>query len=98
MAARKSANGMPRFCDTWTAAMNWPWLRKPAEAVFSVIVLGSIFSMRAPRGLPCSFCAIGFSGVVGAVVCRLVSAVVVVVGAGDVCGLPCVAVVGPLVV
>ena len=42
-------------------------MRKPADALFSVMVIGSIFSMRAPSGLPCSFRAIGFSAVVAVV-------------------------------
>ena len=55
IAAFRSANGIPRFWDTWTAAMNCPWLRKPEDAVLSVMSFGSIFSRRDPSGFPCNF-------------------------------------------
>jgi hypothetical protein len=46
------------------------------------MLAGSIFSIRAPSGLPCNFCAIGFSGV--AVVVPVVPVPVVVPVVADV--------------
>src|SRR5215469_12615475 len=40
---------MPRFRDTCSAAMNCPWLRKPADAVVTVKPAGSSGWTRADR-------------------------------------------------
>jgi len=34
--ACRSENGMPRLCETWTAATNWPKFLKPLASVFKL--------------------------------------------------------------
>src|SRR5262249_15992487 len=68
-----STNGMPRFCDACSAAMNCPWFLNPSDALSSVIVapvIGSTGSIRVSLALRFGFdpifCAIGFSWFVDA--------------------------------
>src|SRR5262245_48657497 len=70
-----SVNGMPRFSETCSAAMNCPWFLNPSDALSSVIVLpvnGSIGSSAVSFvfrfGFDAIFAAMGFSGVVSDVV------------------------------
>ena len=79
-----SVNGMPRFSDTCSAAMNCPWFLKPIDALSSVIVLpvsGSMGSMPVSfefrLGFEAIFAAIGFNGAVFVVVVVVVAVVVV---------------------
>src|ERR1051326_4603921 len=97
MAFFRSRNGIPRFWETCSAAMNCPEFLKPIDAASSVIglpVFGSVTDDNIVETLPESpwfvliFAAMGFSfGVV----------VVVVVLPVVVCGLPCVCAAGCVV-
>ena len=65
MAAFRLANGIRRFCETWSAAMNWPWFLNPVDAWFSVMPVGSMrWSFADSCGFDEIFWAIGLSGVV----------------------------------
>src|SRR5687768_583431 len=77
----RSANTSPRFFDAFNAAMNWPWLRKPALACSSVMPSGSIAVTFANwAGLPVTFIDT-LLGVVGnGVGVVVVTVTVVVVG------------------
>lgn len=62
-------NGIPRFFDTCSAAMNCPWFRNPSAASLSVVCCGSIAeSLLASCGCDWIFCAIGETCVVPEVV------------------------------
>jgi hypothetical protein len=87
-----SVKGIPRFCDTCSAAMNCPWFLNPSDALSSVIVLpvsGSIgnipVSFVLNFGLDAIFSAIGFIGAVDGVV--VVEEVVVVEWVDDLAAL-----------
>ena len=65
MAAFRSANGIRRFFETCSVAINWPWFLNPVEAWFSVMSVGNRpWSLADNCGFDEIFWAIGLSGVV----------------------------------
>src|SRR5258708_7384979 len=62
MSLFRSLNGMPRFLETCSAAMNWPWFLKPLDARSSDICAGSSAVILALScGFAEIFAAIGFT-------------------------------------